>query len=560
MPTEKPPPAQAGKPRRHEPGDLAVGTIINGRFRVLSLLASGGMGRVYRAEQVPLGRTVAVKVLRHPGFDDPENDEQFRKRFLLEANILSKLQHANVVTIYDYGRIEGMERDRYFMAMEFLAGRTLSERIRRDGPLAPQEAMAILRQIARGLREAHKLGAIHRDLKPSNVMLVPEEDGGEVAKILDFGIGKMVGGTEEQDLTQEGAFLGSPKYIAPEQVNQRNVDARTDVYSLGVIAYEALTGRVPFLGETNLETILAHCNSPVPPMAERAPTVQVPEMLEAFVLRCLEKDPARRLSSMDEVLRGLLDCERTLFGTATYGSMPSDATPIMAGAPLRRSSPSGLPALPQAHDDTLASGHGLKGERPSWTQSPLIQSFSPKRGGGARLLVAVVALVVVALGFGVFLALRSPGRAHAGPAVASGGSGLPQGAFTLLLESSPSGASVVEGDQVLGSTPMQISIEHASVQSAPRHFVIKLDGYAPYTLLQSDSNEVVHVVAPLATLAPVPPAPSAAASASSSSSSSADAAPTAPGHGGRRGLPPPPPGSATGGNHSQQESDIRLKR
>src|SRR5262249_35665389 len=132
-------------------------------------------------------------------------------------------------------------------------------------------ALNLLRQIARGLREAHKVGAIHRDLKPSNVMLVPDEDGAEVAKILDFGIGKIVGGSDEQELTQEGAFLGSPKYIAPEQVNQRSVDARVDIYSFGVIAYECFTGRVPFQGETNLETIVAHCNSPVPPMATRAP-------------------------------------------------------------------------------------------------------------------------------------------------------------------------------------------------------------------------------------------------------------------------------------------------
>jgi serine/threonine protein kinase len=556
MPSEKPSPAPRARAHRPEPGDLPVGTLINGRFRVLSLLASGGMGRVYRAEQVPLGRTVALKVLRHPGFDDPETDEQFRKRFLLEANILSKLQHINVVTIYDYGRIEGIERDRYFMAMEFLAGRTLSERIRRNGPIPPQDALRILRQIGRGLREAHKLGAIHRDLKPSNVMLVPEEDGGEVAKILDFGIGKMVGGDEEQDLTQEGAFLGSPKYIAPEQVNQRNVDARTDVYSFGVIAYECLTGRVPFLGETNLETILAHCNSPVPPMAERSPAVRVPEVLESFVRRCLEKDPGRRPANMEEVLREILACERALFGTSNFGSAPSDIVPIAAQA---ASAPAELPPSGPVREDTLASNHGLERDRPSFgTQSPLIRSFSPRSGGSLRVLtMAIAGVVVVSLAVGVFLAVRTSSHGHAGTAAADTGSAAPTGAFTLLLESSPSGASVVEGDLVLGTTPMQLSIDHASVQSVPRHFVVKLDGYAPYTLLQGDSNEVVHLVAPLAAVAPPPP-PSGATSVAGAVP---DPKPGSNGHGGRRGPPPPPPSSAgTTVTHPQQESDIRLKR
>jgi serine/threonine protein kinase len=554
MPSEKPSPGPRDKIHRPEPGDLPVGTLINGRFRVLSLLASGGMGRVYRAEQVPLGRTVALKVLRHPGFDDPDTDEQFRKRFLLEANILSKLQHPHVVTIYDYGRIEGIERDRYFMAMEFLAGRTLSERIRRNGPLPAQDALRILRQIGRGLREAHKLGAIHRDLKPSNIMLVPEEDGGEVAKILDFGIGKMVGGEEDQDLTQEGAFLGSPKYIAPEQVNQRNVDARTDVYSFGVIAYECLTGRVPFLGETNLETILAHCNTPVPPMAERNPAVQVPQVLEAFVRRCLEKDPGRRPANMEEVIRGILECERAIFGTSSSASAPSGVVPA---APTRRSGAPEAPPSGPLPDDTLASNHGLERDRPSLgTQSPLIRSFSPRGTGSARVLtMAIGGVVVVSLAVGVVLAVRASSHAHAGSATASTGSAAPTGAFALLLESSPSGASVVEGDEVLGTTPMQLSIDHASVKAAPRHFVVKLDGYAPYTLLQGDSNEVVHLVAPLATAAPSAPPPGA----TSMAGTAPDSSPTTPPHAVRHGQPPPSTAGTTVA-HPPQESDIRLKR
>ena len=224
-------------PERRELGDVLEGTVINGKFRVVSLVATGGMGRIYRAEQAPLGRVVAVKVLRTPAIASETIASEFRKRFFREASILAKLQHANVVTLFDYGRIEGLDDERYFMAMEYLSGDTLAIRLKKVHSIPVQESLRILRQIARGLREAHKLGAVHRDLKPSNVMLAPEEDGGEVVKILDFGIGKLLGTSDDdQELTQEGAFLGSPKYIAPEQVNERRVDQRTDVFALGVIA------------------------------------------------------------------------------------------------------------------------------------------------------------------------------------------------------------------------------------------------------------------------------------------------------------------------------------
>ncbi|HEY8090728.1 MAG TPA: serine/threonine-protein kinase, partial [Polyangiaceae bacterium] len=340
-------------PEKSEPVDVLVGTVINGKFRVLSVLATGGMGRVYRAEQAPLGRIVAIKVLRTPSSMSDTIASEFRRRFFREASILSKLQHTNIVTLFDYGRIEGLPDERYFMAMELVGGVTLSERLKRGGALSVQETLRMMRQMARGLREAHKLGAVHRDLKPSNVMLVPEDDGGEVVKILDFGIGKLLGDDGDQELTQEGAFLGSPKYIAPEQVNERRVDARTDVYALGVIGYECLTGVVPFEGETNLETILAHTSRPVPAMAHRAPDVAVPSVAEAFVRRCLEKEPEARPQGMEEVLRVITDCERALFGAASLGAMNADgsvSTARIVSRPADRASDVGTLALhPAAH-------------------------------------------------------------------------------------------------------------------------------------------------------------------------------------------------------------------
>ncbi|HEY6462831.1 MAG TPA: serine/threonine-protein kinase, partial [Polyangiaceae bacterium] len=445
---------------RREPGDVLEGTVINGKFRILSHLATGGMGKVYRAEQAPLGRLVAVKVLRQPTTVSDTQGSEFRKRFFREASILAKLQHANVVTLFDYGRIEGMEDERYFMAMEFLAGDTLAQRIKARGPLQVQESLRILRQIARGLREAHKLGAVHRDLKPSNVILVPDEDGGEVVKILDFGIGKLMDDVD-QEITQEGAFLGSPKYIAPEQINERRVDARTDVYALGVIAFECVTGVVPFEGETNLETILAHNSKPVPWMVERS-RVQVPEIIETFVRRCLEKEPSARPQSMEEVVRAIGEFERILFGSGSFGGRSGEPTPQSAPMRTQMTTDAGTLALPAATAPNTRPSIG--------TASPLTQSDSMRPlvapAPASRWPLFVLAGAAVLVGVGLFAARvvvknGAPSSASASP---SASSALPPPAarsFTLVLDSRPSGADVLDGDQVLGTTPLQVTVDRA---------------------------------------------------------------------------------------------------
>ena len=530
-------------PERREPGDVLEGTTINGKFRVVSLLATGGMGRIYRAEQAPLGRLVAVKVLRTPTAGTDTIATEFRKRFFREASILAKLQHANVVTLFDYGRIEGLADERYFMAMEYLQGDTLALRLKKVHSLPVQDSLRILRQVARGLREAHRLGVVHRDLKPSNVMLVPEDDGEEIVKILDFGIGKLLGSTDDdQELTQEGAFLGSPKYIAPEQVNERRVDQRTDVYALGVIAYECLCGRVPFEGQTNLETILAHTNQAVRPMAERSPGTTVPEVVESFVRRCLEKEPAHRPQSMEEALRAIGDCERSLYGMASLGSMQGEGPVSQRVAAGRRSDSS----------ETLALGPPpAKVElRPSiGTASPLTRSDSlPVPAGPSRLPIAA-AIGLLALAVGGFAIARWTTREGTRGAAASAlpvtsATLPPSRSFTLVLDSRPSGADVLDGNDVIGATPMQFTIDRGGVQDGPRRYVLRLDGYSTYKELQGDSEGIVLVSAPLEGL---PPAPSASASAL-----------PAPG----RGLPrwTPPPRAATMPAPRPQDTDIKLQR
>jgi serine/threonine-protein kinase len=550
--------------------------VVNGKFRVLSVLAKGGMGKIYRAEQVPLGRPVAMKVLRTRYADETADDPQFQKRFFLEASILSKLQHANIVTLYDYGKIENVEPEQYFMAMEFLNGDTLAKRIKKIGNLSARDAFRTFRQIARGLREAHKLGIVHRDLKPSNIILVPDEDGGEIVKILDFGIGKILSDTDsQQELTAEGAFLGSPRYMAPEQINEGRVDSRTDIYSMGVMLYEAACGKVPYEGDTNINTMMAHCNQPLPAMSDRVPGLQVPPPLEFLARHCLEKDSGSRPPSMDAFLRELAHCEEQVFGVASVTSSGpisaadlNDFTGPNSSGPHQRRSVTGLDTfpgavLPDGSTPPPASGgthrtltHS-RSDVPPQSQPPAAPA--QRKGSpvvlfiGGAVFLAAVAAVVVYVGF-----VRPGAHAATPPGTSSTVAPPTATSYTLIIDSTPSSAQVYDGDQLLGTTPLQLPIDHASVKTQPRRFVVKLDGYDPYTLLQGDSDGNVRVVAPL-----IRSDKTAAATTAPTDSAAPTATATGKRHGG--GWTPPPP--TTTAAHppppppqTSEPPDIKLRR
>lgn len=287
-----------GQERSGASPDPFVGRLVAGRFRVLDLIARGGMGRVYRAEQVPLGRLCALKIL-HPRYED-DDDPEFQRRFFLEAATAAQLTHPNTVTVFDYGR----DADTYFIAMEYLEGRTLYRVLREDGPLEEPRVVRILQQAARSLREAHHLGVIHRDMKPGNVLLLDVADEPDTVKVLDFGLVKRVDENQE-DLTQEGMFMGSPKYMAPEQILGNPVSPATDVYALGVVAYELLTGLPPFDEGTSVKTMMAHLHRPVPAIEARMRGAPLSPELAAIVGRCLAKEPFERYETTDDLLRAL---------------------------------------------------------------------------------------------------------------------------------------------------------------------------------------------------------------------------------------------------------------
>lgn len=441
--------------------DAMLGVTINGRYRIQSVIASGGMGRIYLAEQIPLGRQVAVKVL-HGRYTTKGDDPAFQKRFFLEASILSRLQHPNIVTLYDYGRIEGMADDSYFMAMEYLGGETLHRRLRVRGALTPAECTSLVRNIARGLREAHRQGVVHRDLKPSNVMLVPAEDGAEIVKILDFGLVKVLS-DDSEELTKDGSFLGSPRYMSPEQIAHGKVDLRTDLYSLGVILYQCLCGKTPFESENSVHILMAHLQSPVPPMRERAPGVEVPERLERLALRCMEKDPARRPGSVDELLRELAECE------ASLGIVPVGVT---TGAFLHAHLPSGqVPG--EIHPDP---------SHPSAVYLPTQPAASPRR---VLPMVVGAAIALALLAVGIVIALR-PNASHAPVSAPVAPAAAP---FTLVIDTLPAAATVYEAGVAIGRAPLALTIDPASVSAAPRTFEVRAPGHTSATLRVGPSSE-----------------------------------------------------------------------
>src|SRR5437660_3302861 len=263
--------------------DPLLGRVLNERYRVVEVIGHGGMGRVYKALQAPLDRVVALKVLG-PGHD---RDPNFYKRFFLEASVTAKLTHPNTITLYDYGRTDdGI----FFIAMEYLKGRTLSAAMQQDGPLAQERVIHIAQQICRSLREAHSLRIIHRDLKPANVILLQQHDDHDFVKVLDFGLVKFFHGENpEGDITNAGTFMGSPHYIAPEQARNQSPDQRCDIYSLGVLLYHMLAGRVPFTAAAPVDIILKHLHEPPQPLREARPDLDIAADLDAVVLQCLAK-------------------------------------------------------------------------------------------------------------------------------------------------------------------------------------------------------------------------------------------------------------------------------
>ena len=291
--------------------DQLLNTLFDGRYRIMRKLGAGGMANVYLAEDQELGRRVAIKILndRHAG------DDQFVARFRNEAKNAAGLSHPNIVSIYDSGEAEGT----YYIAMEYLDGKSLKELILERGPAPVSVAVDYARQILAALRFAHRNGLVHRDIKPHNVLV----DGEGHVKVTDFGIAR----AGASQMTEEGSIIGTAQYLSPEQARGTQVDQTSDLYSLGIVLYEMLTGAVPFTGDSPVEIAMKHLSAT--PEALSTQRGDIPHALDMVVLRALAKDPTARYPSADEMDA---DLERVGRGLGVSRATEEAATTVLSGA------------------------------------------------------------------------------------------------------------------------------------------------------------------------------------------------------------------------------------
>ncbi len=383
--------------------DHLIGQTI-GNYLVTQKVGEGGMGSVYLAEHPTIGKKVALKVL-HPEFS---GNEGVAERFFNEAKAVNNIGHPNIVDIVDYGVIQtgipGRERLVYFI-MEYLPGATLSQLCRSEAPLPPERALSIAMQVADALSASHRSGIIHRDLKPDNVMLQQRGRERDFVKLLDFGIAKLSGDTQSSHRTSTNMVMGTPAYMSPEQCEGKAsaVDGRTDIYALGIVLYEMLTGRVPFIGEGYGEILMQHLTQhPIPPSQFRL----LPPHIEVVVLKALEKRPDMRFPTMDEFMRAMSDPVGYVEAHGGPGQflqrqlMPSTA-PL---PPVNRLTPSPFTPVP----GTLTPPSGIYGATPPapTTLGAAAGEVRPARKKTGFLIAGVLVLA----GAGVAIAVVMSGQ------------------------------------------------------------------------------------------------------------------------------------------------------
>ncbi|MGH2787204.1 MAG: Stk1 family PASTA domain-containing Ser/Thr kinase [Actinomycetota bacterium] len=413
---------------------------FGGRYAVLERVGTGGMAEVYRARDELLGREVAVKVLS----ERFSRDRSFVERFRREAQSAANINHPNIVSLYDYGADDGT----YYIVMEFIDGKSIADVIHSEGPLMPERAAEIAADVAQALGRAHATGLVHRDIKSSNIMLTSSGQ----TKVTDFGIARALGGDGEQTMTQTGMVIGTAAYLSPEQAQGNPVDPRSDVYSLGVVLFDMLTGRTPFSGDTPLAIAYKHVREEPPRPSSLNP--DIPEELDAVTLKALAKNPDNRYASAAEMRE---DLQRYINGQKVLATpLLSDETTVAAAAGT------GTQVLTEVPYDDY--DHGRRGE--------------PK-GAGRYILIALLILALAAL-LGWFLATTLLGgdvevpdvvgmsRAEAESAVEDAGlepevrrRPSDEESGTVFRQDPEAGATVSDGDTVtlfVSSGPRQVEV------------------------------------------------------------------------------------------------------
>ncbi|MBM7113797.1 serine/threonine-protein kinase [Archangium primigenium] len=505
---------QNGASPQSAPADAAdplVGRVLNDKFRIVEVLGAGGMGRVYKAVQSPLERLVALKVL-NPQYSEGK-DPGFQKRFFMEAAVTSKLRHPNTVTIFDYGKTDDGV---LYIAMEYLEGQTLANLLANAGALPWIRALNVVQQVARSLREAHKVGLIHRDLKPANIMILSQEDDHDLVKVLDFGLVKSFlpdrAPPQDVEITQAGVILGSPLYMAPEQA-RNSADPRSDVYSLGVVMYQMMLGRPPFVAPQGIDVIFKHINEAPPSFSSVWATHDVPRDVEALVMRCLSKRPEDRLQSMDEVL----DAIRRAASAAGHSG---------AFATSRTLGNSGVMSAPAFGLDAHGSRTGPL-PSPNTSGANTLSFTTPGQEPAPRRLTLPLALfagsLLLGLGVAAALTLRAPAPGPVAvapepvappaptpapaPVAAAPAAQTPPAEevedelaplvqpagpdIEVSLSSEPPGATVMYQGRVLGETPLSLPLPSDAEGRANARLTFTLEGYQRATALVAGEGPVL---------------------------------------------------------------------
>lgn len=472
--------------------DWLIGRTISGRYRVKRLLGQGGMGKVYQAKQIPLEREVALKVLdaTYTGEEDPE----FHKRFLHEAAIMAKFTSPHTVTVFDYGR----DGNVYFIAMELVSGAPL-DRVLRIGPMRPERVIAIAYQVCRSLREAHSKGVVHRDLKPANVILTTGDEGEAFVKLMDFGLAVRMAAI---DATNKNVVPGSPKYMSPEVIRQQKVDGRADIYALGVMIYQMLTGVVPFDRDNPLDILAAHLNEQPRPMKSVNPSMMAPPTLESLAMKCLAKNPDARFANIQRVMDALRAAAAEMgFG---IGSGMLATSLIPASNAGKDNTPFSAVVSPRvAHDDIRPEEKrgGIRGKKRS----------APIFATGALTLFLIGAGFYFAKvdsaahngkpGTGKQVRVVNPSEQTQKSAVTSGSTDSDM-VFTVdelsvqnkpvqvALSSKPAGATVSFEGKLIGQTPTMYELRGArAAQGQPLEVRFSKPGYYPYVVKKTVDNK-----------------------------------------------------------------------
>ncbi len=486
--------------------DSLIGlTVDQGRYEIVKLIGEGGMGRVFQARQVSMNRMVALKILRA----QLASDEQLLARFQQEAMSVSRLRHPNTITVYDYGKTE----DGYlFMAMELLGGRSLFSLLREEKRIALPRALHIMEQVCGAVSEAHKMGIVHRDLKPENIQIDEVANDPDYAKVLDFGIAKIIHGDGEtmggKTLTMAGAIFGTPHYMSPEQVHGLRVDHRTDVYSLGIILYEILTGVPPFDGATPMAVMMAQASKP-PPDIRDFEGADVTDTMAELINHCLKKEREERCDTVPDLL------ERIRAAQYEIGEISSKSARAYASSGLHRIDENG-----ERRPSRPPSGH--QQQQPRATPAPSIDTQADANrtpeltgalvtvppgsdddlviGGGGAAKWVTLALLCVALGGGLYL--WQTGAGDEADKAAAGESGdepvrvkVASRAIGFTVATTPAGAEIFKGDQKLGVTPF----EHKVPEGQTHTLTLKLDDHQEHVLeLEGTGEQAQKIHIPLA--------------------------------------------------------------